>query len=112
MRTTYRNLFVLSIALLILTACSSEPPDNFLLSDFAGYSDDITNARILRKGKCGSISSTALAKGVEEAWLVTFDYDSELVPHNESYLVVLYVKADGDWLNGWVNFGFQLDACP
>ena len=89
MRTTYRNLFVLSITLLILTACSSEPPDDFLLSDFAGYSDDITNARIERKVKCDSISSTALAKGVEEAWLVTFDYGSELVPDNDSYLIVL-----------------------
>jgi hypothetical protein len=70
----------------------SKPPDDFLLSDFAGYRSDITNVQIVRKLRCDRISTPAK---IDDSWLI-----------------VLYVNVDGNWLNGWVNFEFQIDACP
>lgn len=112
MRTSYIRFCILGIIALVLTACMSKPPDDFLLSDFAGYRSDITNVQIVRKLRCDRISTPAKILGVEDAWLVTFDYESEIIPDDDSWLIVLYVNVDGNWLNGWVNFEFQIDACP
>ncbi len=101
------------VVALLLSSCSivkSGPPDNLLRADF---SDGITNLQIKRKIKCESISPTAEALGVEEAWLVAVEYDSPLasVGHISNF-VRLYVLAEDEWQSGYVAYGFDSETCP
>ena len=117
-----RALF-LSLALgFLLTACSlsgsllqpsptpSGPPNDFLLSDPAW--ELVENLQVLRKVRCDTISPEARALGIEDAWLVAFEYDSPYanVGHVSNY-VLLYVKASGEWRNAWLYYGLE-ERCP
>lgn len=98
-------------AVFILSACSSGPADDFLLSDFA-QNEGLSKIRITHKGKCDPISPTAGARGITEAWLITFDYDSRAVGHITDF-VTLYVKGEGGWERGhgyYDELGWP--ACP
>ncbi len=105
MGTIYRRFFVVGMVLLVLTACSSGPSDDFLLSDLHRYSGNkkLKTIQILHKGKCESISVTVKARGVDEAWLVDFEYDYDvemegyMKPGGEIKEVILYVKYEGRW---------------
>lgn len=70
------------------------PSTGFLISDFTR--DGISDVSVLHKGKCDPLSPTAEARGIKEAWLVLFDYDSRGIGHIAEF-PVLYGRADGDW---------------
>jgi hypothetical protein len=93
MQKIYRHFCIVVLILLALTACSSEPSDNLLLDLFKSNMAGLFRTRdihILHKGKCEPISATAKAKGVDEAWLVGFDYQYEL--------------SDNTWINNRSTF--------
>jgi hypothetical protein len=99
------------LAAFVLSACSSSgPSDDYLLSDFA--QEGLSSIRITHKGECDPISPTARARGIDEAWLITFDYDSSGVGHIADY-PELYVKVEGSWQRGsgyYDELGWP--ACP
>ena len=104
------------LAAFLLASCNlfrSGPPDDFLRSDF---SNEVTNLQIKRKIKCDSISPEAQALGIDEAWLVAFEYDSpdKSVGHISNY-IQLYVFAEGEWQPTYMalfSYGLDLQTCP
>lgn len=108
-------LFIVSILILPLTGCSSAPKDDYLISrisDDLGYGNPMlegmwpTNVSITAKGKCDELSTTAEARGISEAWLISYQYDNE---NNGNY-------RNGDGLytveNGQENFNIRGYSCP
>lgn len=55
-----------------------------------------TNISVVSKGNCDSLSSTAKASGISEAWIIGYDYDYQ---NNGNYRDgnALLVKQNGSW---------------
>ena len=109
-----RLLPAAAIACTLLASCSSGPPTEFLERDFARNGS--RNIQVVRKVHCDSVSAEARALGIDDAWLVSFDYDSQArdaegrIIH-VSNRVQLYVKSDGNWYNAFRRY-FLDNQCP
>lgn len=62
--------------LVILAGCSKEPSkstiENFVINWHSGIDEEIRDFDIISIGRCPSISSTASAKGVTDAYIVRY----------------------------------------
>src|SRR5690242_15218705 len=74
------------------------PPESVTLGRFkSSDTNNSSEARVIRKGRCSIISADAQAQGVKEAWLVTIEYKNAN-PNGPTRLVDSYALINGKWL--------------
>jgi hypothetical protein len=89
---------ILAAAWFIGRARSGGPPESVTLGQFKSSDpSNLSEARVISKSRCSSISTNAQAQGVKEAWLVQIGYKNPN-PNGPTKVVDAYALIDGKWL--------------